>query len=262
LKWKKKDIGFLLFVSQTRDFVLPSTACILQKRLGLNKNILAYDIPLGCSGFVYGLYTAFLISKNMKSKGLLLTGDMISKLIDLKDEKFFGLFGDAGVATAIKYEKKLKNSSCFQFGTDGGGYKNLIYDNTNINNFEKKYFLKMNGAKIFEFALNEIPPQIERLLSSSRNTISSIDYFIFHQANKFLINALMKKLKIPENKIIYSIDEFGNTNSASIPITIYKNLKNKSDVKILISGFGVGYSWASAIINLNKPKFGELIKYD
>ena len=89
-----------------------------------------------------------------------------------------------------------------------------------------------------------------------------IDYFIYHQANKYLINALMKKLKIPENKIIYSIDEFGNTNSASIPITIYKNLKNKSNVKILISGFGVGYSWASAIINLNKPKFSELTKYD
>lgn len=262
LKWKKEDIGFLLFVSQTRDFVLPSTACILQKKLGLSKNILAYDIPLGCSGFVYGLYTAFLISKNMKSKGLLLTGDMISKLIDLKDENFFGLFGDAGAAIAIKYEKKLKNSSCFLFGTDGGGYKNLIYDNTSFNNFEKKYFLKMNGAKIFEFALNEVPPQIERLLSSSKNTISSIDYFIFHQANKFLINALMKKLKIPENKIIYSIDEFGNTNSASIPITIYKNLKNKPNVKILISGFGVGYSWASAIINLNKPKFSELTKYD
>ena len=99
-------------------------------------------------------------------------------------------------------------------------------------------------------------------ISSSKNTISSIDYFIFHQANKFLIKALMKKLKIPENKIIYSIDEFGNTNSASIPITIYKNLKNKPNVKILISGFGVGYSWASAIINLDKPKFNELIKYD
>ena len=86
LKWKKKDIGFLLFVSQTRDFMLPNTACVLQKRLGLNKNILAYDIPLGCSGFVFGLYTAFLMSKNMKSKGLLLSGDMSSRFIDFKDK--------------------------------------------------------------------------------------------------------------------------------------------------------------------------------
>jgi 3-oxoacyl-[acyl-carrier-protein] synthase-3 len=260
LKWKKKDIGFLLFVSQTRDFVLPATACILQKKLGLNKNILAYDIPLGCSGFVYGLYTAFLMSKNMKSKGLLLTGDMSSKLIDFNDKKISGLFGDAGSAIAIKYEKKLKNFSYFSFGTDGGGYKNLIYDNSELNNSKKKQYLKMDGAKIFEFVLDEVPMQIKKLLKSSKNTIKSIDYFIFHQANKFLIQTLMKKLKITENKVIYSIDEFGNTNSASIPITIFKNLKNKYNIKILISGFGVGYSWASAIIKLNKPKFSGLYK--
>jgi 3-oxoacyl-[acyl-carrier-protein] synthase-3 len=260
LKWKKKDIGFLLFVSQTRDFVLPATACILQKKLGLNKNILAYDIPLGCSGFVYGLYTAFLISKNMKSKGLLLTGDMSSKLIDFRDKKISGLFGDAGSAIAIKYKKKLKNFSFFSFGTDGEGYENLIYDSSGLNNLKKKQYLKMDGAKIFEFALDEVPMQIKKLLKSSKNKIKSIDYFIFHQANKFLIQTLMKKLKIPENKVIYSIDEFGNTNSASIPITIFKNLQNKYNIKILISGFGVGYSWASAIIKLNKPKFDSLHK--
>ena len=132
LKWKKKDIGFILFVSQTRDFILPNTACVLQKKLGLRKNILAYDIPLGCSGFVFGLYTAFLMSKNMKAKGLLLSGDMSSKFINLKDKKMFGLFGDAGTAVAIDYKKKYDNLSFFTFGTDGGGYKNLIYDSTGL----------------------------------------------------------------------------------------------------------------------------------
>ena len=260
LKWKKNEIGFLLFVSQTRDFVLPATACVLQKRLGLNKDILAYDIPLGCSGFVNGLYTAFLMSKNMKSKGLLLLGDMSSKFIDFKDKKMFGLFGDAGTAVAINYKKKLENFSCFSFGTDGGGYKDLIYNSTGINDSRNKKFVEMDGKKIFEFALNEVPLQVKKLLVKSKNTINSIDYFVFHQANKFLIKTLMKKLKIPNKKIIYSIDEFGNTHSASIPITIFKNLKNRSNLKILISGFGVGYSWASAIINLNNLKFGDLNK--
>jgi 3-oxoacyl-[acyl-carrier-protein] synthase-3 len=185
---------------------------------------------------------------------------MSSKLIDFNDKKISGLFGDAGSAIAIKYEKKLKNFSYFSFGTDGGGYKNLIYDNSELNNSKKKQYLKMDGAKIFEFVLDEVPMQIKKLLKSSKNTIKSIDYFIFHQANKFLIQTLMKKLKITENKVIYSIDEFGNTNSASIPITIFKNLKNKYNIKILISGFGVGYSWASAIIKLNKPKFSGLYK--
>ena len=260
LKWKKKDIKFIIFISQTRDFILPSTACIIQSKLGLSKNVFAYDIPLGCSGFVYGLYTSFLISKNMKGKGLLLTGDMSSKLINFKDKKNAGLFGDAGAAIAIRYDKKIKNPSHFSFGTDGEGYKNLIYNSSGLNNSSKKEYLKMDGTKIFEFALREVPTQIEKIINLSKNTLQSIDYFIFHQANKFLINSLTKKLKIPEKKVIYSIDSFGNTNSASIPITIFKNLKNKKNLKVLVSGFGVGYSWASGIINLSKPKFEKLIK--
>ena len=257
---KKKDIGFLIFVSQTRDFLLPSTACILQNRLGLSKNILAYDIPLGCSGFVYGLYNSYLISVNMKSKGLLLAGDMSSKFINLNDEKMAGLFGDAGTATAIQHEKKSKKLSFFAFGTDGNGCKNLIYNSSGINDSNKKKYLEMDGAKIFEFVLDEVPVQIKKLLSKSKNSINSIDYFVFHQANKFILNALGKKLGLPKEKVIYSIDRFGNTNSASIPITLSENLKKKNNLKILISGFGVGYSWASAIINLHKPKFDSLQK--
>ena len=260
LKWKKKEIGFLLFVSQTRDFMLPNTACILQNRLGLSKDTLAYDIPLGCSGFVYGLYTAFLMSKNMKSKGLLLLGDMSTKFVDFNDKKMLGLFGDAGSAVAIEYKKKRKNVSFFSFGTDGNGYQNLIYNSSGMQNTKKKVFLKMDGAKIFEFALNEVPLQINQLISKTKNNIDTIDYFVFHQANKFLLKTLMKKLNIPSEKIIYSIDDFGNTNAASIPITIFKNLKKKMNVKLLVSGFGVGYSWASAIINLNKPKFTTISK--
>ena len=145
-------------------------------------------------------------------------------------------------------------------GTDGGGYKNLIYNSDGMDLKKSKKFLEMDGAKIFEFALDEVPAQINKLISKSKNSINSIDYFVFHQANKFLLKTLMKKLKIPSQKIIYSIDDFGNTNAASIPITIFKNLKNKKNLKVLISGFGVGYSWASAILNLNNPKFSSLKK--
>jgi len=260
LNWKKKDIGFLIFVSQTRDFVLPNTACVLQKKLGLRKDILAYDIPLGCSGFVFGLYTSFLISKNMKTKGLLLLGDMSTKFIDLNDPKMLGLFGDAGTAVAVEYKKKLQKTSFFSFGKDGEGFKNLIYNTDGMRVQKNKKYLEMNGAKIFEFALKEIPEQIKKLLEKSKNKFNSIDYFVFHQANKFLLETLMKKLKIPNQKIIYSIDEYGNTNSASIPITIFKNLKHKKNIKILACGFGIGYSWASAIINLHNINYPPLSK--
>ncbi len=259
LNWKKKDINFLIFVSQSRDYVLPASSCILQEKLKLKKDIFTIDIPLGCSGYVYGLYNAFLISKNMKSKGLLLSGDMSSKFINMLDQKYFGLFGDAGSATAIEYSQTNNNVSNFVFCTDGSGYKNLIFKS---NGFETKKgtHLEMKGSKIFEFAINEVPKQIKSLLNKKSLNVNDVDFYILHQANKFLIESIIKKIEIPTDKNLTSIEKFGNTNSASIPVTILNNKKKLKNVKVLISGFGVGYSWASALINLNNIKLTNLIK--
>ena len=259
LKWKKSEISFLIFVSQSRDYVFPSTSCILQKRLKLNKNILTLDIPFGCSGYVYGLYNSFLISKNMKSKGLLLCGDMSSKFINMLDQKYFGLFGDAGSATAIDYSSKKSEKSKFAFGVDGSGYKNLIFESDGLRK-NKETFLEMDGSKIFEFAMEEVPKQIKYLLEKTKLKTNDIYFFILHQANKFLIDNIAKKISISKQKNLMSIESFGNTNSASIPVTIVNNKSKIKKSKILISGFGVGYSWASAIINLKDIKINKLIK--
>ena len=134
LNWKKTSIDFLVFVTQTPDYVLPATACVLQQRLGLSSKTVAFDINLGCSGFVYGLWViSNFLSNNQKSRGLLLVGDTISKIASPEDISVKPLFGDAGTAVAINYKKKLKNFSCFYFGTDGSGYKYLIYNSTGIN---------------------------------------------------------------------------------------------------------------------------------
>ncbi len=259
LKWKRDEIDFLIFVSQSRDYLLPSTACILQEKLKLKKNVFTLDIPFGCSGYVYGLFNSFLISSNMKGKGLLLCGDMSSKFIDMKDEKYFGLFGDAGSATAVEFTKDKKFDTPFTFGADGTGSNNLIYKSDGFNN-STNVFLEMEGPKIFEFAIEEVPKQINDLLKKSKHREKDLNYCILHQANKFLVESILKKTKISNDKNLMSIQKFGNTNSASIPVTILNNKDKVKNSKIIISGFGVGYSWASAIINLEKIKITNLLK--
>ena len=260
-KIKKDEIDFIVFVSQTRDFLFPSTSCIIQDKLNLKKEIICLDIPFGCSGYLYGLYISLLISNNIKKNGMLLSGDMSSKFINHEDKKLTSLFGDAGSATLIKYNKKKQYKSLFKFGTDGSGFNNLLYDN---DGFTKNVStnLYMNGPKIFEFAIKEIPKQFEELLFLSKLKVTDIDYFVFHQANKFILETLQKKLKIPANKMLYSLEKFGNTNSASIPVTISQNNVNFNNKTLFLCGFGVGLSWSSAIINTSNLKTSKLIRYE
>jgi len=260
-KINKNDINFIIFVSQTRDFLLPSTSCIIQNKLNLKKNIICMDIPYGCSGYLYGLYISLLISTDIKKSGLLLTGDMSSKFIDHKDKKMMSLFGDAGSATLISFNKNKKHRSYFKFGTDGSGFKNLLYESDGFTKKSETH-LFMNGPKIFEFAIDEIPKQLQELLIDSNMKLSDIDYFVFHQANKFILETLQKKLKIPNKKMLYSIENFGNTNSASIPLTIAHNQVNFNNKTLLLCGFGVGLSWSTAIISTNELFKTNLLKYE
>ena len=258
LKWDKKDIKYIIFVSQTRDFIFPSTSCILQNKLGLNKDVLAYDIPLGCSGFIYGLFNSFILSEKTKGKGLLLLGDMSSKFVDLNDRQNRILFGDAGTAVAVDFSKR-KNSSYFLFGTDGSGSEYIKYDSDQFNkNLGGKFTMK--GANVFNYMVKKIPEQINILLNKSKNSSKKIDYYVFHQASKFLIEKISEKLDIKEKKILMSLERFGNTNSASIPVTLFNSKKKIKNSKIVLSGFGVGLSWGSAVINTNKVIFTKLNK--
>ena len=260
-KIDKKNLNFLIFVSQTRDFILPSSAFLIQDKLKLKKKIFAIDLPLGCSGYIYGLFLSFLISSNIKGDGLLLCGDMSSRFINKKNESTYSLFGDPGTASFIKYKKNSK--SIFEIASDGSNFEDIILFNPNFYpQKNKSKYLNMNGASVFNFAINEVPEQINNLLIKSNQSLKDIDYFVFHQANDFIINHISKKIGIPQHKILKSIKNFGNTNSASIPLSmnVNQNLIKDRKLKVILSGFGVGLSWASVLLNIDKLMLTNITK--
>jgi 3-oxoacyl-[acyl-carrier-protein] synthase III len=274
-KIDKNDIDFLIFVTQTPDYRIPATAVILQDRLGLRKDCGAFDINLGCSGYVYGLLTCFMFMQNQNvNKILLLVGDTVSKFISEKDRTTNLLFGDAGSATLIS--KENNNNSYFSVGSDGSGANSLIikgggyrypsskdtlkYYEYSENSFKNDEQLFMNGPDIFNFTLREISKDINNLIATNNIDKEKIDYYVFHQANKFMIDFISKKLKLPVEKHPYSIDKFGNTSSASIPLTIVSELKDKININLLLSGFGVGLSWASVYLHQTNIKILPIIE--
>jgi 3-oxoacyl-[acyl-carrier-protein] synthase III len=263
-KIDKNKIDFLIFVTQTPDYRIPATAVILQDRLGLRKDCGAFDINLGCSGYVYGLLTTFMFMQNENVRRiLLLVGDTVSKFVSEKDRTTNLLFGDAGSATLIS--KENNSNSYFSVSSDGSGANSLIikgggyrypssqdtlkYYEYAENSFKNDEQLFMSGPDIFNFALREIPKDINNLIAINNIDKEEIDYYIFHQANKFMIDFIAKKLKLQVEKYPYSIDKFGNTSSASIPLTIVSELKEKTSINLLLSGFGVGLSWASVYLH-------------
>lgn len=263
----KNEIDILLFVSQTPDYRMPATSIILQHRLGLPNTTAAFDISLGCSGFVYGLSVAYAYA-NMPgvNKVLLLDGETRSKVYHPKDRKTGFIFGDAAVAAIIEKNDQLGNSY-FSLNSDGsksdlikidaGGYRKrssaesviekVVDDYGNIRTDEHGY---MNGADVFNFVLREIPKNIKKTLAFANTTAADCDYVVCHQANKFMNDYLTKKLKLPSYKVPATIEKYGNTSSVSIPITIVDQLKDKlnGQKQLLLSGFGVGMSWATAVI--------------
>jgi len=274
----KSEIDILLFVSQTPDFRMPATSVTLQHRLGLPKSTAAFDIGLGCSGFVYGLSVAYAYA-NMPQvrKVLLLDGETRSKVYHPKDRKTGFIFGDAAVAAII--EKQDSGTSYFSLNSDGsksdlikidaGGYRNPSNENTtkekvvdehgNIRTDEHGY---MNGADVFNFVLREIPKNIKNTLAFSNTEIGDLDFYVFHQANKFMNDYLAKKLKLDLAKVPSSIHKYGNTSSVSIPITIVDQLKDQLNTpkKILLCGFGVGMSWATAVLATKHIKISDIVE--
>lgn len=271
-------IDVLLFLSQTPDYKIPATSSILQEKLGLNKNVAAIDLSLGCSGYVYGLSTAFAYAQtNGINRVLLLVGETFSKIVNKHDKVNAPLYGDAGTATLI--EKGDFNNSIFTLYTDGSGYDSVIithgecknYPLTNDNisekirengNFRSDTELYMDGMEVFNFALSVVPKSVKNILDLAHKDISEIDKIVFHQANRFMTDFFIKKLKINPELVPYCISKYGNTSSSSIPLTISSELSECNNLeKVILCGFGAGLSWGCVYLNLNKCNISKVIEY-
>ena len=253
----KEEIDFLILCTQTPDYILPTTACIIQNALGLNTTIGAMDINLGCSGFVYGLSMAKgLIETNQAKNVLLLTAETYSKLIEKSDKSVRTIFGDGAAATLISGVSDYKSCiSPIVFGTDGSGWMNLCVRGRGLRGDQDKNadsFLRMQGPEIFRFTLDVVPGLVQQLLSRENLTMADVDLFVFHQANYYILEHLRKKIGIPSEKLLLSMDFCGNTVSSTIPIAL-KEAQNKKNLrgyqKVMLIGFGVGYSWAGTIVD-------------
>ena len=277
LKWDKDDIGALIFVSQTPDYILPATACILQDRLGLSKECFAEDVSLGCSGWVYGLGTALgLLSEDNVKKALILCGDAKKRFrIDnlLRDP----LFGSAGTATAVEYCEGAGNIH-FHFGTDGSGFDAIVtpdmgsrspvtLDSFKMEEYEGKpsmrLMTRMKGMDVFSFGITTAPKTVKKIAEHYGFDYLDYDYYIFHQANMKMNNMIVKKLKLPVEKVPSCMYRFGNTSSASIPLTIVGELKGKFEgkpTKFLCCGFGVGLSWGTVAFETNNIVVSNIVE--
>lgn len=273
LGWDKSEIEALIFVSQTADYILPATACILQDRLGLPKECYAEDIALGCSGWVYGLSNvASLVASGAIKKALLLAGDAKKRSKMKRDP----LFGDAGTATAIEYVENEVGFK-FHFGTDGSGYDAIIAPHGGSRNqvspktfelheYEGKMMhnmqTHMKGMDVFSFGITTAPKSVKKLAEHFEFNYLDADYVIFHQANMKMNNQIVKKLKLDSERVPSCMYRFGNTSSASIPLTIVGELRGKFEnklTKFICCGFGVGLSWGTVLLETNNIVVPEVV---
>ena len=272
LGWDKADVDGLIFVSQTTDYYLPATACIVQDRLGLSKECYAEDIVLGCSGWVYGLSSVVsLMSNGGIKKALLMAGDA-KRHVDTNDP----LFGYAGTVTALEYTEGSTGFQ-FHFGTDGSGFDAIIIpDGGSRNQVTERSFedevidgkhynrlqTRMKGMDVFSFGISTAPKSVKKLAEHFGFDYLEADYYVFHQANMKMNNMIAKKLKLPVEKVPSCMYHFGNTSSASIPLTIVTQLKGKCEdkAKFICCGFGVGLSWGTVAFKTDQVVISNLVE--
>ena len=275
----RNEINLIIFLSQTPDYRMPATSILLQSRLGLPMTTMAFDISLGCSGFISALSIVYSMMQNMGfRKALLLDGETRSKVYSRKDRREAFIFGDAGVAALIERNEKYGESH-FSINSDGsrgelimipgGGYRNMSSVETlkekvvdeygNIRSDEQAF---MNGADVFNFVIMEVPKDIKRLLSATGEDIQQLDYYVFHQANSFINNYIAKKMKLDREKIPWTIQKYGNTSSVSVPLTIVSELKGNMEgsKRLMLSAFGVGMAWATAIVPFVDCKISDIVE--
>lgn len=279
LKWERESIDAIVFVTSASDYNVPPTACVLQDKLGLNETTLAIEIRHGCPGWVIGLSTlATFISNGSLKRGVLLCGDTPTLLNSSKDKETRPLFGDAGSATAIEFDSKAETID-FEFGTRGkdykaicaeyGGYRNpttkeaLDYIEYGPHRERRLVDIEMDGMGVFGFGLSVAPKSISALAEHYGFNLEDIDCFLFHQANHYMNEKIRKKLHISDDKVPYSMQNFGNTSCASIPLTIVTERREKytmGAMNSLACAFGVGLAWGSVHFKTEKIICPELIE--
>lgn len=280
LGWKAEEIEVLVYVTQSRDYILPNTAHHIQAELGLPKTCAAFDIPLGCSGYVYGLFTAAnsMAAGGIK-KGLFLAGEAASFVISKNDKSTYPLFGEAGTATALEFDSNA-STLYFNLQSDGNGLKSLYVPGggtrmplTAENSQEVEIsegihraanHLVIDGVKVFEFTMREVGDNAKALLYYAGKTTNDVDWLILHQANKLMMETVRKQLKIVPEKTPYSIRHYGNTSSASIPLSVVTEIGKKvaeGRHRWLLSGFGTGLSWGSCYAETGPIVCPPLIEY-
>ncbi|MEG0808371.1 MAG: ketoacyl-ACP synthase III [Alistipes sp.] len=279
LNWEKESIDCLIFVTQTPDYILPATSCILQDRLSLKEDCYALDISLGCSGWIYGMsVVCSLVSSGCFKRAILLAGDTSSHICSKSDKSAWPLFGDAGTATAIEYDLSAPEIY-YHLASDGsgseaisvhdGGFRNPVNDNSlkiesiDVGIERSKLHLILNGMDVFSFGLSKAPQSVNYLIDHFNLDKDAVDTFLFHQANLFMNEKIRKKLKLDDLKVPYSLSDFGNTSSASIPLTLVSQRQQKyqtKKMKTIGCGFGVGLSWGSIYFETDKIMCPSLIE--
>lgn len=274
----RASIDLLIHCTQSPDYLLPTTACILQDRLGLGRGCAAFDINLGCSQYVYALAVAHsMIESGIASRALVLTGDTMSRTAHPFDRSVVPLMGDAGSATLVGRVEPAEGFLGFELGTDGSGHRYLMIpaggfrvpitpdayreETDQQGNVRAPANLYMNGAAIFHFAINVAPETVRRLLDRLGLSTDDVDLFLFHQANKFMLEYLIKKMKIPESKTHFYIEEVGNTSGSSVPLLLtdaWRAGKIRPGSIVVAVAFGVGLSWGATAIRWPSTALGPV----
>jgi 3-oxoacyl-[acyl-carrier-protein] synthase III len=258
LDWSPDSIDALIFITQSQDYFLPSTACLIHRDLGLSHACASFDVGLGCSGYPYGLWLAAMMLQSPGfQRALVLHGETPTRFSNASDRSVALLFGDAGSATALESGQSENTRWWFGLHTDGSGYRDLIIEGGGFRNrFPEdrgECFVQMNGANIFNFTIKRIPALIEDTLNAAGVSKEAIDYYIFHQSNQFIMRHLMKKTNLPPGKVPITITEFGSVGGPSVPLTITRgrlSRPNERILQLLLLGYGVGLSWGSALVDL------------
>ena len=280
LNWNKNEIDVLVFESVTRDYRTPPTSCLLQDRLGLPTTCFTMDIPMGCGGFMYALtVVGNMMSSGDIKKALLLVGDTATRMGSPKDKSRVPLFGDGGVAVALEYKPGAEDI-IVEFNTLGAGASALMTPHSEFRHpvTPDSFILEdfgngvvrapihtlINGMDVFSFAITKPPKSIEEFLQKHNiDKENQIDYFLIHQANKLIVDRIVKKMKLDVNKVPYNLKEYGNLGGASIPMLMITNLKNElqnKELSLLLSSFGLGLTWGTMFIKTGRMCISEVVK--
>lgn len=273
LGWEPGSVDAVIFISQTPDYRLPASACALQADLGVGPACIAFDVNLGCSAYPYGLWLAMtMVQGGAAGRVLLAVGDTISRLVDPQDRATSLLFGDAGTVTAIERSSQ-GDSAHFILGSDGRGAANLVVPQggfrPHVAGIDPRLdgrdpaTLYMDGGEIFNFTLRSVPPLVARTMAVAGAGVERHDAFLFHQANLFMLKHLVKKSRLPLDRVPMNIERYGNTSSASIPLLMTTDLAGRlreRAQRLALFGFGVGYSWASASLEVGPLQVCETIE--